>query len=319
MQGAARARLRPDSQPDSRLSSSDIALAIDARNHSATLRCGRFRLILSRPLIMGIVNVTPDSFADGGRHFEKSRAFEHALKLLDEGADIVDIGGESTRPGAAPLSVDEELQRVMPVVEALSSNNIPISVDTFKPEVMRAVLDAGASMINDICALGSAPAMAIVARANCAVCLMHKQNDPATMQLAPHYSDVVSDVKSFLEARIAAAETAGISRDRIVIDPGFGFGKTATHNLLLLRELRQFAALGVPVLVGLSRKSTVGHVTGRAVDARVHGSVAAALLAVERGAAIVRVHDVAATRDALAMFVAVRNADHMSASANCHG
>jgi dihydropteroate synthase len=258
---------------------------------------------------MGIVNVTPDSFADGGRYFDTSMAVEHALKLIDEGADILDVGGESTRPGADPVAAGEELRRVLPVVEALSGQGIPVSVDTSKPDVMRAVLAAGASMINDICALDSAAAMAVVAGADCAVCLMHRQNDPATMQLAPHYEDVVGEVKAFLAARIAAAEAAGIARSRIVADPGFGFGKTATHNMVLLRELRQFATLGVPLLVGLSRKSTIGRITGHAVESRVYGSVAAAVLAVERGAAIVRVHDVAATRDALAVYVAVRDAD----------
>jgi dihydropteroate synthase len=279
------------------------------RAGSSVLRCGRFELSLSRPLVMGIVNVTPDSFADGGRYADASKAIEHAMRLREEGADILDIGGESTRPGAAPVAAGEELRRVLPVVEAMCGQGIPVSVDTSKPEVMRAVLAAGASMINDICALDSAAAMAVVAGADCAVCLMHRQNDPATMQLAPHYQDVVGEVKAFLAARIAAAEAAGIARGRIVADPGFGFGKTATHNVVLLRELRQFTTLGVPLLAGLSRKSTIGRITGRTVEARVYGSVAAALLAVERGAAIVRVHDVAATRDALAMYVAVRDAD----------
>lgn len=305
MQGAGHAQSRQGLHPDLYRSPQDVA-GNDERG--AVLRCGSYTLSLSRPLIMGIVNVTPDSFADGGRYLDPSRAVEHAMRLIEEGADILDIGGESTRPGAPPVAIDEELRRVMPVVEALSGKGVPISIDTCKPEVMRAAIKAGASMINDICALESAGAMALVAAADCAVCLMHKQNDPATMQLAPHYTDVVGEVKAYLAGRIAAAEAAGIARERIVIDPGFGFGKTATHNLLLLRELRQFAATGVPVLVGLSRKSTIGRITGRAVEGRDYGSVAAALLAVERGAAIVRVHDVAATRDALAMLVAVRDA-----------
>jgi dihydropteroate synthase len=274
----------------------------------AILRCGRYRLQLARPLIMGVVNVTPDSFADGGRFLEKSRAIGHALRLRDEGADILDIGGESTRPAAKPVSIDEELQRVIPVIEALADAGVPLSVDTSKPEVMRAALAAGASMINDISALESAASLALAAKSDCAVCLMHKQNDPATMQLAPYYKDVVAEVKAYLAARVAAAEAAGIAPDRIVIDPGFGFGKTVAHNLTLLHELGQFTSLGVALLAGLSRKSTIGQITGRAVDARVHGSVAAALLAVERGAAIVRVHDVAATRDALAVYIAVRDA-----------
>jgi dihydropteroate synthase len=287
---------------------------IASAHPDSILRCGSYRLSLSRPLIMGIVNVTPDSFADGGRYFCKSQALEHALRLLDEGADILDIGGESTRPGALPVTVDDELQRVLPVVEALRGKGVPLSVDTSKPDVMRAVLAAGASMINDICALEPASSMTAVSATDCAVCLMHKQNDPATMQTAPYYRDVVAEVKAYLAARVAAVVAAGIARERIVIDPGFGFGKNAAHNLLLLRELRQFTDLGVPVLAGLSRKSTVGQVTGRTVEARVHGSVAAALLAVERGAALVRVHDVAATRDALAMFGAVRDAGETGAA-----
>jgi len=257
---------------------------------------------------MGVVNVTPDSFADGGRYFDKTRAVEHALRLIDEGADILDIGGESTRPGAGMVTAGEEMRRVLPVVEALIGNGIPVSVDTNKAEVMREALAAGASMINDISALHSTEAMAVVAQSDCAVCLMHMQNDPASMQAAPHYRDVVGEIKVYLSARLAAAEAAGICRERIAIDPGFGFGKTAAHNLVLLRELGEFTGLGVPVLVGWSRKGTIGKITGRATEDRVHGSVAAALMAVERGAAIVRVHDVAATRDALAMHCAVRDA-----------
>jgi dihydropteroate synthase len=299
---------RPDQGRESAAPLSSLKPAVPGAGANV-LRGGRFELPLSRPLIMGIVNVTPDSFTDGGRYADASKAIAHAMRLLDEGADILDIGGESTRPGADPVAADEELRRVLPVVEALSSKGVPVSVDTSKPEVMRAVLAAGASMINDIYALDSAAAMAVVAGANCAVCLMHRQNDPATMQLAPHYEDVVGEVKAFLTARVAAAEAAGIARNRIVADPGFGFGKTVTHNMVLLRELRQLTSLGVPLLAGLSRKSTIGRITGRAVEGRVYGSVAAALLAVERGAAIVRVHDVAATRDALAMYVAVRDAD----------
>jgi dihydropteroate synthase len=267
---------------------------------------------LAHPLIMGIVNVTPDSFADGGHYFDKVRAVEHAQRLIGEGADIVDVGGESTRPGAPVVPADEELRRVLPVVEALMGHGVPVSVDTNKAEVMRKVLAAGASMINDISALSDPEAMAAIARSDCAVCLMHMQNDPATMQAAPRYDDVVAEIKDFLSARIAAAESAGIGRERIAIDPGFGFGKTATHNLVLLRELGEFAELGVPVLVGWSRKSTIGKITGRATSDRVHGSVAAALMAVERGAAIVRVHDVAATRDALAMHNAVVGASAMA-------
>jgi dihydropteroate synthase len=264
---------------------------------------------------MGIVNVTPDSFADGGRYFDKTRAFEHARRLIDEGADILDIGGESTRPGAEAVSAEEEMRRVLPVVEALVGTGVPVSVDTNKAEVMQRALAAGASMINDVSALRSVAAMAVVAQSDCAVCLMHMRDDPRTMQNAPRYLDVVGEIKAYLASRIAAAESAGISRDRIAIDPGFGFGKTAAHNLVLLRELVKFTALGVPVLVGWSRKSTIGKITGRATEDRVHGSVAAALLAVERGAAIVRVHDVAATRDALAMHSAMVGADEKDAAA----
>jgi dihydropteroate synthase len=264
---------------------------------------------------MGIVNVTPDSFADGGHYFDKARAVEHAQRLIDEGADILDIGGESTRPGAEAISAGEEMRRVLPVVEALRGNGVPVSVDTNKAEVMHAALAAGASMINDISALRFGEAMAVVAKSDCGVCLMHMQNDPATMQAAPHYEDVVGEIKAYLSARVVAAEAAGIGRERIVIDPGFGFGKTAAHNLVLLRELGEFASLGVPVLVGWSRKSTIGRITGRATEDRVHGSVAAALMAVERGAAIVRVHDVAATRDALAMHSAVLGADENTVAA----
>jgi dihydropteroate synthase len=269
------------------------------------LRCGRFTLGLSRPLLMGIVNVTPDSFADGGRYFDAKLAIEHAERLIAEGADLIDIGGESTRPGALPVSEEEELRRVLPLVEALAGGPVPLSVDTRKPGVMRAALAAGASMINDIGALEPEAAMAAVAESGCAVCLMHKQNDPQTMQLAPHYDDVVAEVRAYLAARVAAVEARGIAANRIVIDPGFGFGKTAAHNLRLLHELRQFTGLGGALLAGLSRKATIGQITGRAVGERVFGSVAAALIAVERGADVVRVHDVAATRDALSVYSAV--------------
>jgi dihydropteroate synthase len=285
------------------------------RSSAQVFRCGSYTFALSRPLIMGIVNVTPDSFADGGRYFDKARAVEHAQRLIDEGADILDIGGESTRPGAEAISAAEEMRRVLPVVEAVSGKGVPVSVDTNKAEVMQRALAAGASMINDISALRSAEAMAVVAQSACAVCLMHMQNDPATMQTAPHYEDLVGEIRAYLSARVAAAEAAGIDRERIVIDPGFGFGKTAAHNLVLLRELAEFTGLGVPVLVGWSRKGTIGRITGRATEDRVHGSVAAALMAVERGAAIVRVHDVAATRDALAMHSAVLDADENAVAA----
>ena len=271
---------------------------------SAILRCGRFVLSLERPLIMGVLNVTPDSFSDGGQFADSYAAIAHAHRLADEGAAIIDIGAESTRPGARPLGVEEELERLMPVLEALRDLPLPVSVDTRRAEVMRVVLGAGASMINDIEALASNEARAAVAAYECAVCLMHKQGDPATMQVDPHYEDVVSEVRAFLSVRAAAAEEAGIGRERLVIDPGFGFGKTTAHNLDLLRNLGKIAALGLPVLAGLSRKSMLGEVTGRPAGERLAASVAAALLAAQQGATILRVHDVAATRDALAIWQA---------------
>jgi dihydropteroate synthase len=269
------------------------------------LRAGRYTLDLTRPLIMGVVNVTPDSFSDGGRYSETDLAVAHARKLIDEGADILDIGGESTRPGALPVTPEQERDRVLPVLEALAGGPVPISVDTRTPALMRAALATGASMINDISALEAAAALAIVARSDAAVCLMHKQGDPQTMQDNPVYGEVVGEVAAYLQSRIAACTAAGISKDRIVIDPGFGFGKTLEHNLELLRGLADIASLGAPVLAGLSRKGMLGRITGRSVDERVHASVAAALIAVQNGARIVRVHDVAATRDALRVWCAV--------------
>lgn len=254
---------------------------------------------------MGIVNVTPDSFFDGGRHLLRDAALAHAHQLIQEGADLLDIGGESTRPGAPPVGVQEELDRVMPVIEGMRGVPLPLSVDTCKPEVMRAALAAGVSMVNDINALQQPDAMDAVAGSKAAVCLMHMQGTPQTMQQQPHYQDVLVEVLEFLRVRIAAAQTAGIARDRIVIDPGFGFGKTLAHNLDLLKRLDEFSVLGVPVLAGLSRKSMLGAITGQDVGHRVHASVAAALLAVQRGARIVRVHDVGATVDALKVWDAV--------------
>jgi len=275
------------------------------------LRCGRFSLPLDRPLLMGVVNVTPDSFSDGGDFADAAAASAHARRLAAEGADILDIGGESTRPGAATVSEDEELERVLPVLEALRDMPVPISVDTRRARVMREALAAGASMINDIEALqepGALEVMAAVASKGCAVCLMHMQGKPATMQQDPHYEDVVGEVSAFLAARIAAAERAGIARERLVADPGFGFGKTAAHNLVLLARLGELRALGVPVMAGLSRKSVLGAVTGRPVTERLAASVAAALLAAQAGATILRVHDVKETRDALAVWQAMRAA-----------
>jgi dihydropteroate synthase len=261
---------------------------------------------------MGIVNVTPDSFSDGGNHFRGEAALAHAQKLIQQGADILDIGGESTRPGALAVSVQEELDRVMPVIEGLRGAPVPLSVDTCKPEVMRAALAAGASMVNDINALQQPEALAAVVASDAAVCLMHKQGNPQTMQAQPQYQDVVAEVLQFLRARIAAVEAAGIARERIVVDPGFGFGKTLEHNLDLLRNLDAFNELGVPVLAGLSRKSMLGMITGQDVEHRVHASVAAALLAVQRGAKIVRVHDVRETVDALKVWQAVDAANTIS-------
>jgi dihydropteroate synthase len=271
------------------------------------LRCGTYRLALDRPLIMGVVNVTPDSFSDGGHYLRLDAAVAHARRMIDEGADFLDIGGESTRPGAAAVSLDEERRRVLPVLEALLPANIPLSVDTQKPELMREVAAAGAAMINDVNGFEAEGALQAVSGSDCAVCIMHKQGQPQTMQEAPQYCDVVAEVDAYLQARIVAAEAAGIARSRLVIDPGFGFGKTLAHNLLLLRELDRVRAAGVPVLAGLSRKSMIGALTGREVGERVFGGVAAALIAAQRGAAILRVHDVAATRDALAVWNAVRD------------
>jgi dihydropteroate synthase len=271
------------------------------------LQCGKYRLDLDRPLIMGVVNVTPDSFSDGGHYLSLDAAVAHALRLIDEGADLLDIGGESTRPGAAPVSLEEERRRVLPVLEALLTSNIPLSVDTQKPQLMREAAVAGAAMINDVNGFEAADALQAVSGSDCAVCIMHKQGQPQTMQQAPQYRDVVAEVDAYLRARIAVAESAGIARSRLVIDPGFGFGKTLEHNLALLRELDRVAAAGVPVLAGLSRKSMIGALTGREVGERVFGSVAAALIAAQRGAAILRVHDVAATRDALAVWKAVES------------
>jgi dihydropteroate synthase len=269
------------------------------------LHCGKFHFDLSRPLVMGIVNVTPDSFSDGGQHLRRESALAHAHQLIRQGANILDIGGESTRPGALPVSAQEELDRVMPVIEGLRGAPVPLSIDSCKPEVMRAALAAGASMINDINALQQPEALAAVVASDAAVCLMHKQGSPQTMQEQPQYQDVVAEVLQFLRTRIAAAEAAGIARARIVVDPGFGFGKTLVHNFALLRGLDAFSELGVPVLAGLSRKSMLGAITGQDVEHRVHASVAAALLAVQSGARIVRVHDVGATVDALKIWQAV--------------
>lgn len=256
---------------------------------------------------MGIVNVTPDSFSDGGRHFDLPSALAHARRLIDEGADVLDIGGESTRPGAQDVGVDEELRRVIPLIEALRETDVPLSVDTSKAVVMRAALAAGACIVNDVYALRQPGALEAVGASDCGVVLMHMQGAPRTMQAAPQYGDVVAEVGAFLRDRCAALIEAGVARERIVVDPGFGFGKTPQHNWTLLANLAAIDVGGAPLLAGLSRKSMIGHATGRAVDARLPGSVAAALIAVQRSASIVRVHDVAATRDALAVWRQVRD------------
>ncbi len=253
---------------------------------------------------MGVVNVTPDSFSDGGRFFNSKSALSHAMELAQEGADIIDVGGESSRPGALPVSVNEDLDRVMPVLEALKGLEIPISVDTRRPEVMQAALRAGASMINDIDALQAAGALEAVAGSQCAVCLMHKKGEPATMQRDPHYDEVVGEVRDFLEDRVQMAEKAGIIRERIVIDPGFGFGKALEHNLALLKRLPELAKLGLPVLVGWSRKSSIGKITGRGPGERLAGSLAMALLSMLGGATILRVHDVRETLDVVRIWEA---------------
>ena len=270
------------------------------------LRCGSFSLNLERPLVMGIVNLTPDSFSGDGLGVDVASAVEHARRQIDAGADLLDLGAESSRPGAIPASLDEELARLLPVLDALKDCGVPISVDTYKPEVMRAALDAGATMINDIYGFRWPGAIDAVRERDCALCVMHMQGEPLTMQQQPHYDDVVGEVAEFLMQRVAALDAAGIARDRVALDPGFGFGKTLDHNLAMLAELGTFATSGLPLLIGVSRKSMLGALTGRPVDQRVAASVAAALLAVDAGAHIVRVHDVAATRDALAVWAAVR-------------
>ncbi|WP_448612655.1 dihydropteroate synthase [Modestobacter sp. URMC 112] len=265
------------------------------------------RLLRSgRPLVSGILNVTPDSFSDGGRFLAGDRALEQGLRLAAGGADLIDVGGESTRPGARQPTVEEELDRVVPVVAALARRvSVPLSVDTSRPEVMRAAVAAGAGMVNDVRALRRPGALAAVAELGVPVCLMHMQGSPVSMQRDPRYADVVADVRGFLAERLRACRRAGVPDEHLVVDPGFGFGKTLPHNLALLSGLGGLRALGVPVMVGVSRKSMLGELTGRAVPDRLAGSLAAALLAAQHGARVLRVHDVAATRDALAVLSAV--------------
>lgn len=264
-----------------------------------------------RPLVMGVVNVTPDSFSDGGQYLNPDRALARALALVDEGADLLDIGGESTRPGAQPVSEAEELDRVLPVIERIvAETDVPVSIDTVKPGVMRAAVDAGAAMINDVNGLRAEGALETVAAIEVPVCVMHMLGEPRTMQNAPSYRAVVADIRDFLDERARACREAGIDPTRIVVDPGFGFGKTLDHNLQLLAHLDEIVALGYPVLAGMSRKSMLGQITGRRKPAeRVAASVAAHLLAAQKGAAVLRVHDVGDTVDAIEVFDAVRRAE----------
>lgn len=269
--------------------------------------CGRFVLNAERPLIMGIVNLTDDSFSGDGLHGNLDAAIAQGLRLIEEGADILDLGAESSRPGAKPVPVEQEIARLLPLIEALHDCGTPLSIDTVKPEVMRVALNAGADMINDINALRAPGALEMVAASRAGICLMHMQGEPGTMQAEPAYGDVVVEVAEFLGERVAAAEAAGIALNRIAVDPGFGFGKSLEHNIELLRRLDELVVPGLPLLVGLSRKSVLGLLTGRPAPQRVHAGIAAHVLAVLRGARIVRVHDVAATRDALAVVQAVED------------
>lgn len=287
---------------------------------SPSLDCGGRALVLDRPRVMGIINVTPDSFSDGGALDTLEAAVAHGLRLVEEGADLLDIGGESTRPGAEEVPLEEELRRVIPLIERLSrETSLPISVDTSKPEVMRAAVAAGAGMINDVQALRREGALDAAAQLGVPVVLMHMLGEPRSMQDEPQYDDVVAQVHRFLADRIFSAEMAGIAKKHIVVDVGFGFGKTSAHNLALLAQLERFCDLGVPVLAGISRKRTIGEITGRADPReRVHGSVAAHLIAAQNGAKLLRVHDVAATVDALKVLHAVTSVQlprrHESAS-----
>jgi dihydropteroate synthase len=278
----------------------------DASDLSHSFDCAGRRLILDRPRIMGVLNLTPDSFSDGGRLGDLDEALRRALQMVEEGADIIDVGGESTRPGAAMVSVQEELDRVVPVIERLVAESaVPISIDTSKPEVMRAAVAAGAGLINDVWALRREGALAAAADLGVPVCLMHMQGEPDTMQQAPLYDDVCAEVQRFLADRVFTCELAGIPRARILADPGFGFGKTLAHNAQLMSGLAQLADSLPPLLVGVSRKAMIGEITGRGLPDRTVGSVVAAVLAAQRGARILRVHDVAATRDGLAVLQAL--------------
>ena len=271
-------------------------------------RCARFSLDLTTPQVMAIVNVTPDSFSDGGRFNQLDQALGHALQMIEQGAAVLDIGGESTRPNATPVAAEEELRRVIPLIEALVARNIPvpISIDTYKPVVMKAAIEAGASIVNDVCGLQTPGALEVVAASDAGVCIMHMQGTPQTMQIDPHYDDVVLQVKTFLQAQRDTCLAAGIAQDRIMLDPGFGFGKTRAHNISLAKSLSSLLDLGCPLLVGLSRKSVLGQVTGNDVDARLYASVAAAVISAMQGAHLLRVHDVKATVEALKVVTALK-------------
>lgn len=278
------------------------------------LQCGRYRLSVdaaSRPLVMGILNVTPDSFSDAGKYHALDAAISHAEEMIAAGVDIIDIGGESTRPGSQPVALMDELARVMPLVYALRDCGKPLSIDTYKPEVMREAIAAGADMINDINGFRAPGALEAVAELDCALCVMHMQKDPQSMQLKPEYQDVIADVSTFLRERIAAMEQMHIARDRICIDPGFGFGKSLAHNIALLKNIGQLqAGLDLPLLAGLSRKSMLGAILDKPVEQRMAGSLAGALASIAQGARIVRVHDVAETVDALTVWHALHTAQH---------
>lgn len=269
--------------------------------------CGRYQLTLNRPHVMGIVNVTPDSFSDGGNYTSTEKAVAHALALVADGADVLDIGGESTRPGATPVPLEEELRRVVPVIEQLAKlTKVPLSIDTYKPEVMRAAIATGVDIVNDVRALQEESALEIVANSNVGVCLMHMQGTPQTMQQNPSYVDVVTEVIDFLRTRQLCANQAGITNDRILLDPGFGFGKRTAHNIALIQQLEKIESLGQPLLVGLSRKSVLGQIIGADdVNVRLHASLAASVIAAMKGAKIIRVHDVKATADALKVVAVV--------------
>ncbi len=272
-------------------------------------RCGRFLFDWTQrrsPLVMGILNVTPDSFSDGGQYANRDTALRHAEQLIAEGAEMIDVGGESSRPGSEPLSLQEELDRVMPILEVLKDAPVAISVDTYKAKVMQAAIDLGVDCINDIWAFRQPHAIDVISKSSCGLVLMHMQKDPQTMQFDPSYQDVMSEVNGFLMERCVALEDEGVARDRMVIDPGFGFGKTLEHNMTMLGGFHSFCQHGFPVLAGISRKSSLGQITGRDIEHRVTASVAAALMAVERGAKIVRVHDVAPTMDAIKIWSAAQ-------------